>query len=85
MRIPFEAKVEQDLGPNLNFPYGVADGPVRSRIIMDPAQSPDGKQLAFSTFTHLYTMELPEGIPQRLSSKDVGEFQPSWSLSLIHI
>ena len=78
-RIPFEAKVEQDLGPNLNFPYGVADGPVRSRIIMDPAQSPDGKQLAFSTFTHLYTMELPEGIPQRLSSKDVGEFQPSWS------
>ena len=78
-RIPFEAKVEQELGPNLNFPYRVAEGPVRSRIIMDPVESPDRKKLAFSTFTHLYTMELPAGAPKRLSSKDVGEFQPAWS------
>jgi Tol biopolymer transport system component/predicted amidohydrolase len=78
-RIPFEAEVEQELGPDLNFPYRVSEGAVRSRIIMDPTQSTDGKHLAFSTFTHLYTMALPDGTPKRVTSKDLGEFQPSWS------
>src|SRR6266404_6174558 len=46
---------------------------------MDPAESPDGKKLVFSAMTHLYTMELPSGTPQRFTSGNAHEFQPAWS------
>src|SRR5690349_25139604 len=39
--VPFTAKVSLDLGPQLNFPWRVDDGPVRARLIQDPSQSPD--------------------------------------------
>src|SRR3984893_14129133 len=46
---------------------------------MDPVESPDGKKLAFSAMTHLYTMDLPAGKPQRLTTGSAHEFQPAWS------
>jgi len=46
---------------------------------MDPVESPDGKRLTFSAMTHLYTMDLPSGKPQRLTSGNTPEFQPAWS------
>jgi len=46
---------------------------------MDPVESPDGKKLAFSAMTHLYTMDLPAGKPQRLTTGSAHEFQPGWS------
>src|SRR5258707_11191121 len=46
---------------------------------MDPVESPDGKKLAFSAMTHLYTLDLPGGKPQRLTSGSAHEFQPAWS------
>lgn len=77
--IPFQARVEQELGPLLNFQRRVEEGPVRSRLIQDPVQSPDGKRLAFSAMAHLYVMDLAEGSPQRLTSGDDHEFKPEWS------
>lgn len=77
--IPFTAKVSQDLGPKLDFPQKVEQGPVKVRLIQDPVESPDGKRLAFSAMTHLYTMDLPKGKAQRLTSGDAREFQPAWS------
>ncbi len=77
--IPFTAKVSQDLGPKLDFPQTVEQGPLKVRLIMDPAQSPDGKKLAFSAMTHLYTLDLPSGKPQRLTTGNAHEFQPAWS------
>jgi len=77
--IPFTAQVSQDLGPKLDFPQPVEQGPVRVRLIMDPAESPDGKKLLFSAMTHLYTLDLPSGKPQRLTSGSAHEFQPAWS------
>ena len=53
--IPFTAQVSQDLGPKLDFPQTVEEGPVKVRLIMDPVESPDSKKLAFSAMTHLYT------------------------------
>src|SRR5467141_585502 len=35
--------------------------------------------LAFSAMTHLYTLDLPGGKPQRLTSGSAHEFQPAWS------
>ena len=77
--IPFTAQVSQDLGPKLDFPQRVEEGPVKARLIMDPVESPDGKKLAFSAMTHVYTMDLPHGKPQRLTSGNGHEFQPAWS------
>ncbi len=77
--IPFTAQVSQDLGPKLDFPQTVEQGPVKVRLIMDPMESPDGKKLAFSAMTHLYTMDLPGGKPQRLTTGNAHEFQPGWS------
>ncbi len=77
--IPFTAQVSLDLGPRLNFPRRVEEGPLQVRLIQTPTQSPDGKRLAFSALTHLYTMDLPDGAPQRLTSGEAREFMPAWS------
>jgi len=77
--IPFTAKVSQQLGPKLNFPARIDEGPVRARLAQAPVQSPDGKRLAFSSLTRLHLMDLPGGTPQRATAADAREFQPSWS------
>ncbi|MDP9338680.1 MAG: amidohydrolase family protein [Acidobacteriota bacterium] len=77
--IPFSAQVSHDLGPKLDFPQRVEEGPVKARLIMDPVESPDSKKLAFSAMTHVFTMDLPHGKPQRLTSGNGHEFQPAWS------
>src|SRR5262249_24356038 len=38
---PFSAEVSQDLGPKLDFPQKVDQGPVKVRLIHDPAESLD--------------------------------------------
>ncbi len=83
--IPFTAKVSQELGPKLDFPQKVEEGPVKVRLIQDATQSPDGKKLTFSAMTHLYVMDMPggkpaeAGKPQRLTTGNAREFQPAWS------
>jgi Tol biopolymer transport system component len=77
--IPFTAQVSLQIGPKLDFPQTVEQGPVKVRLIMDPMESPDGKKLAFSAMTHLYIMDLPGGKPQRLTTGNAHEFQPAWS------
>jgi Tol biopolymer transport system component len=77
--IPFSAKVSQEIGPKLDFPQRVEEGPLKVRLIQGPVESPDGKKLAFSGMTHLYVMDLPSGKPQRLTSGNAREFQPAWS------
>jgi Tol biopolymer transport system component len=77
--IPFTAKVEQKLGPEVRFEHTVAEGPVRAQQIRYPRLSPDGKKLAFTAFERLYVMDYPGGRPTRVSSMQVGEHHPVWS------
>ena len=77
--INFTAKVDLDVGPELTFPYEIEDDQIISRIIMDPVLSPDGKQLAFSTLTHLYLADIETGEHKRITKSNLGEFHPSWS------
>lgn len=77
--IPFTATVSRELGPRLHFPARVEEGPVRSRVIQGATLSPDGKRVAFSSLTRLYTMNLSEGKPQRVLPGDGTEYQPVWS------
>jgi Tol biopolymer transport system component len=77
--IPFFAKISRQLGPTLSFPTRVDEGPVVARIIQTPVQSPDGKHLAFSALTHIYSMDLPQGTPRRVTNEAAREFEPVWS------
>lgn len=77
--IPFTAEVALDLGPLLNFQSRVEEGPVRSRLIQDPVQAPDGRKIAFSAMAQLYVMDLEGGPPRRLTSGQQNEFKPAWS------
>jgi Tol biopolymer transport system component len=77
--IPFEAKINREIGPQLNIPRRVDEGPIRARLIQDPSLSPDGKRITFSALTHVYTMNVPGGSPTRLTKLEDREFQPAWS------
>jgi Tol biopolymer transport system component len=77
--IPFHATVTRELGPKLDFNSRVDEGPVQSRLIQGAVESPDGKQLAFSALTHLYTLSLPDGTSRRMTEPGTHAFQPAWS------
>ena len=78
--IPFEAEVVQALGPAVHFEYPVSDSATFVvKQIRDAVPSPDGRQLAFVALDRLYVMDWPSGTPRRLTSMDVGEYQPAWS------
>jgi len=79
MVIPFSAKVSQEIGPKLDFPQKVEQGPVKVRLIQDATESPDGKKLAFSAMTHLYTLDMPSGKPIQLTNGNARAYQPAWS------
>jgi Tol biopolymer transport system component len=79
VNIPFKVKVALDVGPDLEFPYKVPQGPVRAKLIQDPRQSPDGKRLAMSVLTKIYVMDLPKSQPRRLTNAETWEFKPTWS------
>ncbi|MCA1650651.1 MAG: hypothetical protein LC753_10345 [Acidobacteria bacterium] len=77
--IPFSAKVEQKLGPKVQFEYPIDEGPVRAQQIRYPRLSPDGTKLAFTALDRLWVMDYPSGKARRVSSLDAGEHQPAWS------
>jgi hypothetical protein len=68
--VPFQATVSRELGPKLDFPARVDEGPLQARIIQGAVESPDGKQLVFSALTHLYLLSLPNGTPQRATREN---------------
>jgi Tol biopolymer transport system component len=79
-KIPFQAPVKVDIGPEVKFSYRVdTTALVTARQIRDPVMSPDNKLLAFTAFDRLYVKEMPSGTPRRVSNADAGEYQPTWS------
>ncbi|MGQ0540924.1 MAG: amidohydrolase family protein [Blastocatellia bacterium] len=78
--IPFTVNVEAEIGPRVHFKYRVDDGAtVNARLIRYPALSPDSKRVAFTAFSKLYVMDLPNGTPKRITTGSEGEFMPTWS------
>ncbi|GGY44724.1 amidohydrolase family protein [Parvularcula lutaonensis] len=78
--IPFSAEVSLDIGPDLNSPYRVDTGPVRARIVHDPALSPDGRRIAASVFGEIYvTPTAGDGAPRKLDTRNMLAFNPVWS------
>ena len=78
--IPFTARVQLQLGPDLRVDIAQDTGPVRARLIQHPVQSPDGRFLAFSALGRLYVQALKPGAsPRFLVDLPPGQFHPSWS------
>ena len=79
-KIPFEADVKLEMGPEVKFAYRVdTSAMLTAKQVRDIAPSPDGSKLAFSALDRLYVMDLPTGAPQRVTTANVGEFGPAWS------
>ncbi len=79
-RIPFEAEVKLEMGPEVKFTYRVDTAPTfTAKQVRDIALSPDGKQMAFSALDRVYVMDWPGGSPKRVSTATVGEFGPVWA------
>ena len=78
--IPFEAPVNQALGPSVHFDYRVEDTPTFTvRQIRDAVPSPDGRRLAFVALDRLYIVDYPDGTPRRVTNDNVVEYAPAWS------
>jgi imidazolonepropionase-like amidohydrolase/Tol biopolymer transport system component len=78
--IPFEATVSRELGPKLNFPSRVEEGPVEARLAQGAVESPDAQRIVFSALGHLYAVvRAPGEKPRRITPGDEREFEPAWS------
>ena len=85
-QIPFNAQIKAEIGPRIHFSGRVNDSEkVRARVIRWPRLSPDKNRIAFSAFNRVWTMNLPNGEPKRLTQLETGEFMPSWSPDGKHI
>ncbi|REJ75734.1 MAG: amidohydrolase [Acidobacteria bacterium] len=79
-QIPFTADISLEIGPSLYVDHKLAEGPVKARLVQEPEFAPDGKRIAFSALGALYTQNLENGSPERLTdSREPREFQPSFS------
>jgi Tol biopolymer transport system component len=76
--IEVQVPVEIGLGELAQFSYRVDEGPVKVRQIRTPRLSPDGKQTVFVALNRLWLVNGTEQ-PRRLTSFEVGEFEPTYS------
>src|SRR5206468_359072 len=76
---PFSAECSHAVHDAVLFPQNLAPERVDAKIVRWPVQNPKGPQLAFCALGHLYKMDLPDGIPARLTALDAFEFSPSFS------
>ena len=77
--LPFSAHVRLGLGPSLIRDVPVEEGPVRARVIQQPSESPDGREVAFSAFARIYIMNRKSGEVRALTNGTLPAFQPAWS------
>jgi len=77
--VSFKVRVRQGLGPALQFPRRLGVGPVRARLVRDPALSPDGSALAFSSFTRIHVRDAGSGELRTVSPPGTAAFHPAWS------
>ncbi|MBI2403237.1 MAG: PD40 domain-containing protein [Gemmatimonadetes bacterium] len=79
-RIPLEAEVAVDVGPEVTFRYRVdTTAMVLARQVRHPVASPDGKRVAFTAFDRLWVKDLAGGAARRVTDGDVGEYHAVWS------
>lgn len=77
--IPFEVSAKIKIAKAVEFDTPVAPDSFNAKVIRQAKTSPDGKSIVFNALGYLYTMQLPNGKPKRLTQGTDFEFEPSFS------
>ena len=77
--IPFHADVKQTISDALHFEQKVFTEEIDVKMIRQLVTSPDGKKVVFNAAGYLYSKDLPNGKPVRLTKEIEWEFEPSFS------
>lgn len=85
-QIPFVATVNKLLADAVQFESPVTDNHFRARLVRWPSLTPSKGHLVFQAAGHIYSMELPDGRPIRLTeTRDHLEYSPSVSRDGQHV
>lgn len=77
--IPFVVEARHQVAETLRFRNNAFDEETDIKVIRHARTSPDGKSLVFNAAGYLWTMDLPNGKPRRLTSGSALEFEPAFS------
>ncbi len=75
-QIPFEAKVAIDLAKTVHFKSKIENDRITAKAIRNAVTSPDGRFLIFNALGYIWSKELPNGTPKRLTTGTDFEFEP---------
>lgn len=78
-QINFKATLKHKITKAVSFGQRIDTEEFNVNVIRQAVTSPDGKWLAFNAAGHLYKKELPNGKPERITTSDTFEFEPSFS------
>ncbi|PQJ82663.1 amidohydrolase family protein [Polaribacter glomeratus] len=78
--IPFEVNQEIKLAKTHHVKRTVFEEEFTSKMIKDVQTSADEKTIIFTSLGHIYSKELPNGIPKRITTLTDFEAEPSFSL-----
>lgn len=77
--IPFEIDAKMQVAESLFFENKVHEDEITVKVIRNAVTSPNGKTLVFNAIGHLWSKDLPNGKPKRLTKSDDFEFEPAFS------
>ncbi|MEM7550927.1 MAG: amidohydrolase family protein [Bacteroidota bacterium] len=77
--IPFTAKATHKITEAPIFEQNPAPEKFQAKVIRNLKTAPDGKSVVFNAAGYLYTKQLPNGKPKRLTKSTDLEFEPSYS------
>ncbi|NND52472.1 MAG: amidohydrolase family protein [Flavobacteriaceae bacterium] len=83
--IPFQVNNKIKIAKAIEFDTPVAPDTFDAKVIRHAKTSPNGKQIVFNALGYLYTMNLPNGTPRRLTQGNDFEFEPAYSPDGNHI
>ncbi|MCW5519749.1 PD40 domain-containing protein [Aureitalea sp. L0-47] len=74
--IPFEVDVAIDLAETVHFKSKIENDNFTVKVIRNAVTSPDGRFLIFNALGYIWSKELPNGTPKRLTTGTDFEFEP---------
>ncbi len=77
--IPFKTKANHKITDAVYFKQNPDMDTFKSHVIRNAKTSPDGKTIVFNAVGFLWTKQLPDGKPKRLTDGTALEFEPSFS------
>jgi len=77
--IPFSVDANMPLAKRVHFEHQIEREEFTAKMIRDVSTSPDGKSIVFRALGYVWTKELPNGKPKRLTSAVDFEAEPSFS------